>query len=74
MGLIIAFNILGLEKIAVSMLAGGGIIPVVFGFDFREIDEKFLAGIFLSFSRPFKSGDLINTGAIKGYLKEIALR
>ncbi|HAD10525.1 MAG TPA: hypothetical protein DCF62_13675 [Porticoccaceae bacterium] len=46
------------------MLAGGGIIAVVLGFDLREIDEKILAGIFLSFSRPFKSGDLINAGAI----------
>lgn len=73
-GLIIAFNILGLEKIAVSMLAGGGVTAVVLGFAFREIGENFLAGIFLSFSRPFKIGDLINTEAIEGYVKEIELR
>ena len=73
-GLVIAFNILGLEKIAVSILAGGGVTAVVLGFAFREIGENFLAGTFLAFSRPFKIGDLIRSEDIEGYVKEIELR
>ena len=73
-GLVIAFNILGLEKIAVSVLAGGGVTAVVLGFAFREIGENFLAGIFLAFSRPFKVGDLIKSEDIEGYVREIELR
>lgn len=73
-GLVIAFNILGLEKIAVSILAGGGVTAVVLGFAFREIGENFLAGIFLAFSRPFKIGDLIRSEDIEGYVREIELR
>lgn len=73
-GLVIALNILGLEKLAVSILAGGGVTAIVLGFAFREIGENFLAGIFLAFSRPFKIGDLIRTEEIEGYVKEIELR
>ena len=73
-GLVIALNILGLEKLAVSILAGGGVTAIVLGFAFREIGENFLAGIFLAFSRPFKIGDLIRTEEIEGYVKDIEPR
>jgi small conductance mechanosensitive channel len=73
-GLVVALNILGLEKVAVSVLAGGGVTAIVLGFAFREIGENFLAGIFLAFSRPFKLGDLIRTEDIEGYVREIELR
>lgn len=73
-GMIVALNILGLEKVAVSMLAGGGVTAVVLGFAFREIGENFLAGLFLTFSRPFNVGDLIATGDIEGTVRDIELR
>jgi small-conductance mechanosensitive channel len=72
--LIIALNILGLEKAAVSLLAGGGITAVVLGFAFREIGENFLAGFFLAFSRPFNIGDVIQSGDFTGEVKEVELR
>jgi small-conductance mechanosensitive channel len=74
LGLIIALNILGLEKAAVSLLAGGGITAVVLGFAFREIGENFLAGFFLAFSRPFNVGDVIQSGDFTGEVKEVELR
>ena len=74
LGLIISLNILGLEKLAVSVLAGGGVTAIVLGFAFREIGENFLAGIFLSFSRPFKTGDAIKTEDIEGRVQDIELR
>jgi small conductance mechanosensitive channel len=73
-GVIIALNILGLEKLAVSVLAGGGLTAIVLGFAFREIGENFLAGLFLAFSRPFKIGDTIKTEDIEGKVQDIELR
>ena len=73
-GLVVALNILGLEKLAISVLAGGGVTAIVLGFAFREIGENFLAGIFLAFSRPFKTGDAINTEDIEGKVMDIQLR
>ena len=73
-GLIIALNILGLEKAATSILAGGGITAVVLGFAFREIGENFLAGFFLAFSRPFNIGDTIQSADFIGVVKAVELR
>lgn len=73
-GLVIALNIIGLEKMAVSVLAGGGVTAIVLGFAFREIGENFLAGIFLAFSRPFKMGDVIRTEEVEGKVQDIELR
>ncbi len=73
-GLVMALNILGLEKMAVSVLAGGGVTAIVLGFAFREIGENFLAGMFLAFSRPFKMGDVIRTEEVEGKVQDIELR
>lgn len=73
-GVIVALNILGLENLAVSILAGGGVTAIVIGFAFREIGENLLAGLFLAFSRPFKTGDTIKTEDIQGKVRDIELR
>ena len=73
-GLIIALNIVGLETIAISVIAGGGVTAIIIGFAFREIGENFLAGAFLAFSRPFDIGDKIRTEDIEGKVQEIELR
>ena len=74
LGLILALNILGLGNIAMSLLAGGGMAAVVFGFAFREIGENFLAGFFLTFSRAFEVGDVIESESLVGEVKNIELR
>jgi small conductance mechanosensitive channel len=74
LGLIVALNILNLEAVAVSLLAGGGITAVVLGFAFREIGENFLAGLFLALSRPFNIDDFIKTEDIEGEVRDIQLR
>lgn len=73
-GLIVALNVLNLEAVAVSLLAGGGITAVVLGFAFREIGENFLAGLFLALSRPFDIDDFIKTEDIEGEVRDIQLR
>ena len=73
-GLVIALNILGLTKAASGVLAAGGVITVVLGFAFREIGENLLAGLFMSFSRSFDVGDLIESNGIIGVVKQINIR
>lgn len=73
-GLVVALNILNMQKIAISMMAGGGLTAVVLGFAFREIGENFLAGLFLAFSRPFNPGDVIKTEETEGEVKAVELR
>jgi small-conductance mechanosensitive channel len=65
---------MGLQGIAASLVATGGVVAVVLGFAFREIGENFLAGFFLTFSRPFELGDLVKTGDFTGTVRAIELR
>jgi small conductance mechanosensitive channel len=74
LGLILALNILGLGNLAMSLMAGGGMAAVVFGFAFREIGENFIAGFFLTFSRSFEVGDYIASEGLSGEVKTIELR
>ena len=73
-GFYIALNILGLTQVAMSFLAAGGVVAVVLGFAFREIGENLLAGFFLSFSRSFDVGDLIESNGLRGIVKKIEIR
>jgi len=74
LGLVLALNILGLGNLAMSLMAGGGMAAVVFGFAFREIGENFIAGFFLTFSRSFEVGDYIESEGLNGEVKTIELR
>lgn len=73
-GIIVSLNILGLQYISASLLAGGGITAIVLGFAFRGIGENILAGLFLAFSRPFSIGDLIRSEGLEGLVKGVELR
>lgn len=73
-GALLALGILGFHGIATSLLATGGVVAIVLGFAFREIGENFLAGLFLTFSRPFEIDDLIRTGDLTGKVRSIELR
>ncbi|MEQ8524288.1 mechanosensitive ion channel family protein [Gracilimonas sp.] len=74
LGLVVALQIVGLTQVATSFLAAGGVMAVVLGFAFREIGENLLAGLFLSFSRSFDVGDLIESNGIRGVVKRIEIR
>tara|TARA_R110000868_G_scaffold235273_6_gene489086 strand:+ start:34065 stop:34901 length:837 start_codon:yes stop_codon:yes gene_type:complete len=74
LGIIISLNIMGLTKAASSILAAGGVLTVILGFAFREIGENLLAGFFMSFSRSFDVGDLIESNGITGVVKAINIR
>ena len=73
-GILLALGVMGFHGVATSLLATGGVVAIVLGFAFREIGENILAGFFLSFSRPFELGDLIETGGVSGTVRSIELR
>ncbi len=73
-GLLLALQYLGYTAIATSVLATGGVAAVVVGFAFRDIGENMLAGIFLTFSRSFDVGDLIESDGMRGVVRDIDLR
>ena len=73
-GILLALGVMGFQGIAASLLATGGVVAIVLGFAFREVGENFLAGFFLSFSRPFEIDDLIRTGDLTGEVRSIELR
>ena len=74
LGILLALGVMGFGGIAASLLATGGVVAIVLGFAFREIGENFLAGFFLSFSRPFEIDDLVRTGDLTGVVRSIELR
>jgi small conductance mechanosensitive channel len=73
-GLILALDILNLEKGVASMLAGIGIIGIGIGFASKDIAANFMSGIMLTFARPFKTNDLIHTIDFEGYVEAINMR
>jgi len=73
-GVLLALQHLGYTAVATSLLATGGVAAVVLGFAFREIGENMLAGIFLAFSRSFDLGDLIESGGLRGVVRDVQLR
>jgi small conductance mechanosensitive channel len=73
-GIILALDILNLEKGVASLLAGIGILGVAFGFASQDIVKNFIAGVLLVFWRPFKVGDLIKIGDFFGFIDAIHMR
>jgi len=73
-GIILALDILNLEKGVASMLAGIGIIGIGIGFASKDIIANFMSGVMLTFSRPFHTNDLIHTADFEGYVEAINMR
>lgn len=74
LGFVLGLQMLGLTRVATSLLATGGFLAVVLGFAFREIGENLLAGLFLGVSRAFEVGDLIESSGHRGTVQDIQLR
>lgn len=66
--------IVGLGWIASSILGAAGLSAFVIGFALRDIGENFLAGVIMAFDRPFKLGDVVQTGSVEGTITEMSLR
>ncbi|MEC5167377.1 small conductance mechanosensitive channel [Flavobacterium sp. PL11] len=69
-----ALNIAGLDTIATGVLTAAGASTVIIGFAFRDIGENFIAGIILSFNRPFNLDETVSIGDVFGKVKNIEFR
>ncbi len=75
-GLILALNILALDRAVFSLLAGVGVIGLALGFAFQDMAANLISGVALVMKRdkPFKVGDLIETNGVQAFVTEINLR
>jgi small-conductance mechanosensitive channel len=63
-------TILNLDKAVTSILAGAGILGLALAFAFQDIAANFMSGIFLSFRKPLKIGDIVQ---IKEYMGKVII-
>ena len=67
-------NILGLTRLAATLVGGTGLAGLVIGIAFRDIAENFLASVLLSIERPFKVGDRIEVAGFDGVVQSMTTR
>jgi len=67
-------SILNLDKAVTSILAGAGILGLALAFAFQDIAANFMSGIFISFRKPLKVGDIVQIKDYMGKVKEVNLR
>jgi small-conductance mechanosensitive channel len=73
-GFFVALGVLELDKTVTSLLAGAGIIGIALGFAFQDLAANFLAGVYLAFARPIRTGDVIETHDHFGTVERVDLR
>ena len=76
MGVMVALQVLQLDRAVTSLLTGVGILGLVIGFAFQDMAANFFSGVALVFKddRPFKVGDIVETKDHMGIIREINLR
>ncbi|TVQ81514.1 MAG: BON domain-containing protein [Phycisphaeraceae bacterium] len=73
-GLYIVLRISGLTQLALTIIGGTGLVGLALGIAFRDITENYLASIFLSIQRPFRTGDLVEIADVTGYVQQLNVR
>jgi len=73
-GFFIALDIINLDKTFTSLLAGAGILGLAFSLGFQDVVANFVSSIMIASRRPYKSGDLIETGNVYGNVITINMR
>jgi len=74
LGIFTSLGILKLDKAVTSLLAGAGVIGLALGFAFQDIASNFVSGIFIAFAKPYKIGDVVQSGDYTGTVTAINLR
>ena len=73
-GIILALDVLNLDRAVASLLAGVGILGIAFGFASQDIAANFMSGILLHFVHPFRIDDFIKSGEFLGHVEAIDMR
>lgn len=69
------YMIPGLRTLAVSMLAGAGILAIVIGFASQEALSNIVGGVMIVIFKPYRVGDWVEIGTtISGIVEDINLR
>jgi len=71
-GLIVAFNLIGLGWSQVQWLVAA--VGVGLGFGLQEIFANFVSGLILLFERPIRVGDIVTIGDVSGIVTRIRIR
>ncbi|MFD0991849.1 mechanosensitive ion channel family protein [Tenacibaculum geojense] len=69
-----ALKIAGLSGVATGLLTAAGASAVIIGFAFKDVGENFIAGVILSFKRPFQLNDTVLIDDIFGKVKGLEFR
>lgn len=73
-GLFVIMRILDMGNFAAGLIGTAGVGAFIIGFAFKDIGEHFLAGIILAFNRPFRVGDIVELGGVRGVVTQLHLR
>ncbi|MDX5435947.1 MAG: mechanosensitive ion channel [Pontibacter sp.] len=73
-GFFFVLNVLNLDKVVISLLAGVGIFGLALGFAFQDIAANFISGVIIAVQKPFGVGDMIETNDYFGTIERITLR
>jgi small conductance mechanosensitive channel len=74
LGVFIALGVLELDKTVTSLLAGAGVVGLALGFAAQSLAANVISGTVISLRRPFREGDLVESGAHFGTVSRIDLR
>ncbi len=74
LGFFFVLNVLNLDRVVISLLAGVGIIGLALGFAFQDIAANFISGVIIAVQKPFGVGDNIETNDYFGTIERISLR
>jgi small-conductance mechanosensitive channel len=72
--IVIGLQIAGFGDISAGIFATAGASAVILGFAFKDIGQNFIAGVILSFNRPFNVNDTVEIGSNFGKVKALEFR
>lgn len=70
----VVLSILNLDKAVTSILAGAGILGLALAFAFQDIASNFMSGVFISFRKPLRVGDIVLVQGFEGQVVDVNLR
>ena len=74
LGLLLAFDILGITALVGAVIGTAGVVGIAIGFAFQDIVENYLAGVLMSLRQPFRVGDLVEVGEDEGKVMRMTSR